>query len=153
MRSLVIAALAGVVFAVGLALSGMTDPGKVEAFLDVGGGWDPALAFVMGGAIGVHALAYVAQRGLAGPLGHPPGWTLAPGHGIDGRLVGGAALFGAGWGLSGWCPGPALVSLPTLGAPIFVFVGTMLVGLGLGGLLSGRSLPSVDAATEADVCG
>ena len=83
MRTVLVAGVAGVIFALGLAISGMTDPAKVEAFLDLGGGWDPSLAFVMGGAIGVHALAYVLQRRLPGPLGGAPGWTLAPLSGVD----------------------------------------------------------------------
>jgi uncharacterized membrane protein YedE/YeeE len=116
----------------------MTDPAKVEAFLDLGGGWDPSLAFVMGGAIGVHALAYVLQRRLPGPLGGAPGWTLAPLSGVDRWLVGGAALFGIGWGIAGWCPGPALVSAATLGAPVLIFVAAMLVGSAIGGVVRRR---------------
>jgi len=93
----------GVVFALGLALSGMTDPGKVLSFLDVTGAWDPTLALVMGGAVGTHALWLRFTRGRS--LAAPP-----PSRGVDGRLVLGAALFGVGWGLSGYCPGPALVT-------------------------------------------
>jgi uncharacterized membrane protein YedE/YeeE len=139
MRTVLVALLSGVIFALGLAISGMTDPAKVEAFLDLGGGWDPSLAFVMGGAIGVHALAYVLQRRLPGPVGRPHGWTLAPLHGVDGWLVGGAALFGIGWGIAGWCPGPALVSVATLGTPVLTFVAALLVGGAVGGVVRRRA--------------
>lgn len=107
-RSPLVGLLSGGLFAVGLALSGMTDPGKVLGFLDVAGAWDPTLAFVMGGAVGFHFLwlRFAAPRFATGvPLP-----SRAPAASIDARLVGGAAIFGVGWGLSGYCPGPALVT-------------------------------------------
>lgn len=100
--------VAGALFAVGLALSGMTDPGKVLGFLDVAGAWDPTLAFVMGGAVGVHfawlrlSARFSAEAADSSRLPQP--------RVIDARLLSGAALFGVGWGMSGYCPGPALVA-------------------------------------------
>jgi uncharacterized membrane protein YedE/YeeE len=127
MKAIALAALAGVVFAIGLLVSGMTSPARITGFLDVGGAWDPTLAFVMGGAILVHApfvwLARRRETTLIGDAFHWPSTTA-----IDLPLVGGAALFGIGWGLSGYCPGPALVSLGA-GAPgTIAFVGAVLVG-------------------------
>ena len=116
---------AGLVFGVGLAISGMTDPSRVIAFLDVAH-WDPTLMFVMGGAIAVHApcVWLLRRRGrtLVGKLELPPGAV------IDARLVGGAAVFGIGWGLSGYCPGPALVSLISGSLGPVVFVAGLMMG-------------------------
>lgn len=122
--------VAGLLFGVGLLLSGMTDPGKVIGFLDVFGAWDPSLALVMGGAIlvGVFAFALAKKRTrtfLDGAL-HLPATSV-----IDKRLVLGGLLFGAGWGLAGFCPGPALVSLATGQPKAAVFVLAMLAGMGL----------------------
>lgn len=136
--------LAGAVFAVGLALAGMTRPEKVVAFLDVGGAWDPALGFVMGGAIAVHAVAYALQRRWSTPL-HAPMWHLPTRKDVDGRLVGGAAIFGVGWGLSGFCPGPAVASLGTAAPSVLVFVGAMMVGILLERVASApRKAPRAD---------
>jgi uncharacterized protein len=120
----------GVLFALGLGLSGMTQPAKVLAFLDVGGRWDPSLGFVMLGAIGVHApLVRLILRRRAPVLAsafHLP--TLRR---VDRRIVAGAAVFGVGWGLGGLCPGPALTVLAS-GKPIaVVFVAAMLAGMAL----------------------
>jgi uncharacterized membrane protein YedE/YeeE len=122
------AAIAGALFGAGLLISGMTRPAKVIAFLDVGGAWDPSLAWVMIGAIGVFAIGYrlIAGRGRAiggGPL-HLPAKAR-----IDGSLVIGAAVFGVGWGLGGYCPGPAIVSAASAAAPAIVFVAAMVVGM------------------------
>ena len=120
----------GALFAVGLALSGMTHPRKVLGFLDVTGRWDPSLALVMGGAIAVMApivaLAQKRSRPLFAERLHEP-----TSHAIDGRLLGGAALFGVGWGVAGFCPGPALVSLATGALPALAFVLAMLAGIWL----------------------
>jgi uncharacterized membrane protein YedE/YeeE len=125
------AIVAGVLFGVGLVLSGMTDPHRVRAFLDVTGAWDPTLAFVMGGAIVAHApvVWWIRRRGRAalGPLDLPTATA------IDARLLGGAAIFGLGWGLSGYCPGPALVSLVGPSAGIVIFIICMIGGVLLGG--------------------
>ncbi len=124
--------LFGVVFALGLGLSGMTQPAKVIGFLDVAGRWDPTLAFVMAGAVGVSLVLFprILARS-ASWLGEP--FALPQATAIDGRLVLGAVLFGLGWGLSGYCPGPAVVSLVTGTPRIVAFVGSMAVGLYLGG--------------------
>jgi uncharacterized membrane protein YedE/YeeE len=125
----VVAALAaGLVFGIGLILSGMTDPGKVIGFLDVAGRWDPSLALVMAGAIliGFFAFRLAGRRGKTFLGG---GLHLPQRRDIDLRLVGGSLLFGVGWGLAGFCPGPALVSLASGQQPAAVFVAAMLGGM------------------------
>lgn len=122
------ALLAGAVFGVGLILSGMADPAKVLGFLDLAGAWDPSLAFVMGGAILVGALAFTFARkrtvSLLGLQMRIPTATK-----LDRRLVGGSLLFGIGWGIAGFCPGPALVALGMGEEKALVFVGAMLAGM------------------------
>jgi uncharacterized membrane protein YedE/YeeE len=99
----------GLLFGLGLILSGMTDPGKVQGFLDLAGAWDPSLAFVMGGAIGVAVFAFaLARKRTAGVLGGAI--ELTENRRIDARLLTGSLVFGVGWGLAGFCPGPALVA-------------------------------------------
>lgn len=122
----------GALFAIGLGLAGMTSPAKVLAFLDVASPeWDPSLAFVMAGAIGVHFL--VARRaGVAAAAGRSPAaggrYHLPEQTKIDRPLLAGAALFGAGWGLAGYCPGPALVAFVVTPTSV-IFVGAMLTGM------------------------
>ncbi len=128
MRSLLISLGVGVVFGVGLLLSGMTQPAKVVNFLDVLGSWDPSLAFVMGGAIGVHFLAYRLVPRLAKPV-CGEGWSLPTRRDVDLRLLGGAVLFGAGWGLGGYCPGPALTTAVAGASPTLLFTGAMLAAM------------------------
>ncbi|MCP3101140.1 YeeE/YedE family protein [Myxococcus sp. K15C18031901] len=129
MKASLAAGLAGLLFAVGLGLGGMTDPAKVVGFLDVAGAWDPSLAFVMAGALGSHALLrrliLRRRRPVLAPAFPTAGTTR-----VDARLVAGAALFGVGWGLAGYCPGPALVVLPVGGATVLLFVVGMVVGMG-----------------------
>jgi len=127
---LVMAMLSGLVFGLGLIVSGMTDPSKVIGFLDLGGKWDPSLAFVMGGAIlvGIFAFRYAATRQQA-ILGG--GMSPAPARSIDRRLVFGALVFGVGWGLAGYCPGPAVASLATGGSKPLIFTLAMLAGMGI----------------------
>jgi uncharacterized membrane protein YedE/YeeE len=123
-----VAALSGLIFAVGLGLSGMTQPAKVLAFLDLRDGWDPSLALVMVGAIAVH-FAF-ARRAVAG--GRPvltDRYELPSATKIDGRLLVGALLFGVGWAMAGFCPGPAVVSLVTLAPSTLLFVGAMAAGM------------------------
>ena len=128
-RALWAAAGAGVLFALGLGLSGMTDPARVLGFLDVTGAWDPRLAGVMGGAVlfGLGSFAWVLRRPrpLLDPKFHLPKQRT-----VDARLVVGAVLFGAGWALAGYCPGPAVVSLATGAPEVWVFVAAMLAGIG-----------------------
>ena len=118
----------GLLFGVGLILSGMTDPGKVIGFLDLFGAWDPSLALVMGGAILVGLFAFaIAKKRTTTFLG---GALVLPGsRDIDRRLVAGGLLFGAGWGLAGFCPGPAIVSLGSGQPKAAVFVAAMLAGM------------------------
>lgn len=118
----------GILFAVGLAVSGMTMPSKVIGFLDLFGQWDASLAFVMAGAIGVHLVGYRLVRKRAAPL-FGESFDVPSKTTIDRRLVGGAALFGVGWGLGGFCPGPSLVAASSGMLPAIVFVGTMIVGV------------------------
>ncbi len=120
--------LVGLLFGLGLLLSGMTDPGKVTGFLDLSGSWDPSLAFVMGGAIAVGFFAFAlakkrTQSFLDGAL------HLPTSNQIDKRLVIGSALFGAGWGIAGFCPGPGLVSMADGQPKAAVFVTAMLAGM------------------------
>lgn len=128
--SRVIAFVAGVIFAVGLGISGMTQPTKVTGFLDFFGDWDPSLALVMLGAIGAHLVPSVLalRRGapVFGDRFHLPAFQS-----IDARLLGGAALFGVGWGLSGYCPGPAVVATAAGTGQAAVFLVTMLVGFAI----------------------
>lgn len=125
---IIMALAAGLVFGIGLILSGMTDPAKVIGFLDLAGRWDPSLGFVMGGAIlvGLFAFRFAAgrDRSLLGDAMHLPTSTR-----IDRRLVVGSLAFGAGWGLAGFCPGPALASLASGGAKPFIFVAAMVAGM------------------------
>jgi len=132
MGRLIASFVAGLVFAAGLGLSGMTDAGVVVGFLDVLGGWQPALLFVMVGGIAVRALTWWTATQpdvpwFGGRYVSPISAT------IDGRLLLGAALFGLGWGLGGYCPGPAVVSLATGSAEAWVFGGSMLAGMALQG--------------------
>lgn len=123
-----IALACGLVFGWGLTLSGMSNPLTVQAFLDVTGDWNPSLAFVMGGAVTVSLLGFQGllkrrQTPLCGAVFHLP-----QNKAIDARLLVGAALFGIGWGLSGYCPGPAVTSLLTGNSEVWVFVPAMLAG-------------------------
>lgn len=137
MRRQLIAFGAGLVFALGLGVAGMTKPSKVLAFLDVSGAWDPALAFVMVGAIGVHASLLWLGRRRTAPL-IAPAFEPRTLQRVDRRLVIGAALFGVGWGASGFCPGPALVSLVSFSPSTWLFVASMLAGMAVVRLLLGR---------------
>ncbi|RBL84338.1 hypothetical protein DDE05_24365 [Streptomyces cavourensis] len=121
---------AGLVFGLGLVISGMANPAKVLGFLDLGGLWDPSLAFVMGGAVAVAApgLAWLRRR-RASLSGEPLHWPTATR--IDLRLAAGSLAFGAGWGMAGFCPGPALVAAAAGVHEALVFVAAMVVGMGL----------------------
>lgn len=127
-RNAIAAYVVGLVFALGLGLSGMTQPQKVLGFLDLFGHWDPSLIFVMGGAVGVHFITYRLIRRRPSPL-FDTNWHVPTSRDITGRLVIGSVLFGIGWGIAGFCPGPALTSLATLTLKPWVFVGALLVGM------------------------
>ncbi len=118
----------GLIFGLGLMLSGMTDPGKVIGFLDITGAWDPSLALVMGGAIGVGVFAFAWAKKRRQPmLGEAFDWPAS--ELIDRRVVIGSLVFGIGWGLAGFCPGPALVSLAAGQEKALYFVGAMIFGM------------------------
>lgn len=123
-----VALIAGLVFGLGLILSGMANPAKVQNFLDFFGAWDPSLALVMVGAIAVGLLAFTgAKKRTTSLLGEP--MQLPTANSIDARLLVGAAMFGIGWGLAGFCPGPAVMSLFTGHYEVWWFVGAMLAGM------------------------
>ena len=141
---LLMALFAGLVFGLGLIVSGMTDPSKVIGFLDLAGAWDPSLALVMGGAIGVGLMAFRfartrSQALLGGPM------QLPTARQIDRRLVLGGLTFGIGWGLAGFCPGPALASLATGGSKPLIFTAAMLVGMVIFEVLERGALPQPGA--------
>ncbi len=124
------AGLAGLIFGLGLILSGMADPAKVLGFLDLLGPWDPSLALVMAGAIGIGLIGFwLARPRDQSLLGTSMQWPTATR--IDLRLVLGSITFGVGWGLAGYCPGPALVAMGSGQGPAFVFVIAMLAGMAL----------------------
>ncbi len=128
------ALLSGLVFGIGLIVSGMANPAKVLGFLDVFGKWDPSLAFVMAGAIAVGVVAFaVARRRATSFLGED--MKLPANRRLDVRLVGGSLLFGIGWGVAGFCPGPGLVALGMGEAKAVLFVSAMLAGMGIFELL------------------
>jgi uncharacterized membrane protein YedE/YeeE len=127
MNRIATAAVAGALFGLGLAVSGMTNPDKVLNFLDLAGRWDPSLALVMGGALAITIPGYgwLHRRGAGwGGVALPPQPTTR----IDVRLLAGSALFGIGWGIAGYCPGPALANLAHASLEPFVFVGALLAG-------------------------
>ena len=128
MKRLFTVFLAGFVFALGLGLSGMTNANKVIGFLNLAGEWDPSLAFVMVGAIGVHLLFYRLILRMKSPLWERR-FYLPTRRNISPSLIGGSALFGVGWGLGGFCPGPGLVSLAGFGSEALVFVASMTLGM------------------------
>jgi uncharacterized membrane protein YedE/YeeE len=124
------AAAAGFLFAVGLGLAGMLKPEVVRGFLDFTGSWNPSLALVMGAALAFGSVAFALVLKRPAPLWEPQ-FHLPQSQAIDVRLLGGAALFGAGWGLAGVCPGPSLVAVTTLDAGPLVFAAAMVGGMAL----------------------
>src|SRR5438270_6874232 len=118
--------VAGGLFGTGLAISGMTDPARVIGFLDLFGAWDPALLFVMAGAVGVYGLGMLMLRRMKNWDLKLPSPTTSP---IDRQLIVGSAIFGVGWGLGGFCPGPALANLGALRVEALLFVPAMAIGM------------------------
>lgn len=145
---------AGVLFGLGMAISGMMDPARVTGFLDLAGAWDPSLAFVMGGALLVFMPGYflLVKPRRQSVLGEPI--VAVPAPRLERRLIGGAALFGIGWGLVGICPGPAL-SLISSGQPmILLFIAAMVAGIllfdrGLARVLTKAPVPGVDKVRQS----
>src|SRR5882724_2890782 len=123
---LVLFFLAGGLFGMGLAISGMTDPARVIGFLNVFGAWDPALLFVMAGAVGVYGLGMLILRRVKNRDLNLPSAASSP---IDRQLVIGSTIFGVGWGLGGFCPGPALANLGALRVEALLFVPAMAIGM------------------------
>jgi uncharacterized protein len=125
----VFAFVAGLIFGLGLMVAGMVNPAKILGFLDIAGTWDPSLALVMAGAIAVGLVAFALARGRTmSALGLP--MQLPSQRTVDARLIGGSLVFGIGWGLAGFCPGPAIVALGAGYAKAAVFVVAMLLGMG-----------------------
>ena len=120
----------GLLFGLGLIVSQMVNPAKVLGFLDIFGNWDPSLALVMGGAVAVSALGYLIAKRRGVPV-LAPRLEIPTRRDLDSRLIGGAALFGIGWGLAGLCPGPALVGLTFGPWQMFVFVAAMIIGMAI----------------------
>lgn len=145
-----VGALTGVVFGIGLVVGGMTMPDKVIDFLDLASGWDPSLAFVMGGAVAVHAVAYRLIMAQPGPVLGGTFYVPALSD-IDARLVIGGGLFGVGWALGGYCPGPAIVGAGTGATAPVVFVVSMACGMYLWHFVDQRLTASSElpAAGEA----
>lgn len=144
-----VALLLGGVFGLGLCISGMLDPAKVLNFLDVAGGhWDPTLAFVMGGAVFVATPAFWLSKRRLRPL-LAPRFQLPTSTKIDRKLVTGAAIFGAGWGLGGFCPGPAVTALSTALWPVFGFFAAMILGQWLADRWNARSPARAGHAASA----
>jgi uncharacterized membrane protein YedE/YeeE len=128
MMRFVTAYIAGLIFGIGIALSGMANPAKVLNFFDIAGTWDPSLAFVMGGALAVTMLGYQVVLRRDGPR-YARMFHLPPPRDIDPKLVGGSALFGIGWGIAGFCPGGVLPVIGMGRMDIFVFVAALVAGI------------------------
>ena len=126
-RQNIISFAVGFIFAIGLAVAGMTQPERIINFLNPWD-WDPSLLFVMLGALGVHAVAYPLVRKRASPLLDTK-WHVPTRRDVTGRLIIGSTLFGMGWGLGGFCPGPGVTSLASLDLRAVLFVGAMIVGM------------------------
>ena len=137
--------LVGGLFGVGLAVAQMVDPGKVLGFLDPIGGWDPSLALVMGGGLAVTLVSFRWVLRRSGPILEPQ-FYLSGKSSLDGRLIGGAVLFGLGWGLAGYCPGPALTALSFGWVEPWIFVASMALGSWLGASLLNR--PNAEATAS-----
>lgn len=119
--------IAGLIFGLGLAISGMTDPARVLGFLDLFGAWDPTLMFVLGGAVMTNFIGYRLVLRRKSPI-YGKAFQLPTRQDFDARLVGGSALFGIGWGLSGYCPGPAFASIAGLTVPLAAMLVAMIAG-------------------------
>jgi uncharacterized protein len=146
--ALFVAFIAGLVFGLGLIVAGMTNPAKILGFLDIAGKWDPSLALVMVGAVAVGGVAFAfASRRTMSALGLP--MQLPATRTIDVRLVGGSLLFGIGWGLAGFCPGPAIVALGAGYVKSGVFVVAMLLGMGAFELIERNRTRNESGAPDA----
>ena len=137
MRQLLIPLASGAIFGAGLTIGGMTDPARVRGFLDLFGDWDPTLAFVMGGAVLVMALAWLLQRRMQRPA-FAESFALPDRNDLTPRLIGGSALFGIGWGIAGLCPVPGFAALAIAPGSAGIFVAAMLAGMLVVRLVEGQ---------------
>lgn len=140
----VVAFTVGIAFALGLGIGGMTQPARVQAFLDVTGAWDPSLAFVMLGAVALYGAAFPAVMRRERPV-FAATFGVPTRRDVDARLVGGALVFGVGWGLAGLCPGPALTALASGEPRVLLFVAAMVTGIAAHQLLERRATTRVRA--------
>jgi uncharacterized membrane protein YedE/YeeE len=131
---LILSYITGLIFGIGISISGMANPAKVLNFFDIAGSWDPSLAFVMGGALIVTFIGYRVVLQRPAPM-MDSGFHLPTRKDLDLRLIGGSALFGVGWGIAGFCPGGALPALGTGRSEVLIFVGALVVGILAGKLL------------------
>lgn len=138
--------LIGLVFGVGISISGMSNPAKVLNFFDIAGTWDPSLIFVMGGALVTTFIGYRLVLGRTAPV-FEGSFRLPASRTIDAKLVGGSALFGIGWGLSGFCPGGALPALGTGRWEVFAFTAALLVGIVLAKFIQSIGAPRAHTAS------
>lgn len=138
MGELAVAFTSGLIFALGLVIGDMTNPARVLGFLDVAGHWDPTMMFVVAGAVITASLGHRAIMRRARPI-LAPDFALPLRDAIDRRLIAGSALFGIGWGLGGFCPGPAVAFVPSLNSKAVVFLISMLVGMALHATTSGST--------------
>ena len=143
MKTLLVAFASGALFGGGLVLSGMTDPRRIQAFLALTDAWDPSLLLVMGAAVAVHALVLRLDARRAAPAASTP-----PSGKIDKRLILGAGIFGVGWGLTGYCPGPAVVSAGAVQLPAIIFIIAMIAGMALYHLLWARLQSGSSSSSE-----
>lgn len=130
LRRVVPPLVSGVLFGSGLTIGGMVDPARVRGFLDLLGDWDPTLAFVMGSAVAVMAIAWRIQARMPSPL-FAAKFSLPERRDLDGKLISGSILFGIGWGLAGICPGPAFASLVLVPTKVLPFIAAMVVGMAI----------------------
>ncbi|MCB9796492.1 MAG: YeeE/YedE family protein [Alphaproteobacteria bacterium] len=144
--------VSGLIFALGLGLAGMTQPAKVINFLDVAGDWDPSLAFVMLGSIIVYGLGFRLLTQRAAPI-LVGAWSLPTRSDLTPQLFVGSAMFGLGWGLAGFCPGPAITSVVTLSPTVLVFVGAMVVGMWAEAAVEALRKPAPAAKSDEAVAG
>ena len=136
-RDILVPLASGTIFGAGLTVGGMPDPARVRGFLDLFGDWDPPLAFVMGGAVLVMAMAWIGQRSMLRPI-FAEGFSLPDRNDLTPRLIGGSALFGVGWGIAGLCPGPGFAALAIEPVSAAIFVVALVAGMVLVRLFEGN---------------
>jgi uncharacterized membrane protein YedE/YeeE len=145
MNKILSAFLIGAVFGIGIAISGMANPAKVLNFFDIAGTWDPSLLFVMGGALVTAAIGYRVLFGAREKPVFETGYALPTSRRIDAELIGGSAVFGIGWGISGFCPGGAIPALGLGYAETFIFIAAMMAGIVVARALKARTARAVPA--------